>query len=577
MCLNQHAIMATVAASGAKPSHEAEQTNETADLVRKLLSLINADCSYPEWFQILCAVYDVVGDEDIAEDIADDWSMSAPESYDPRVFRKTWKTVTRYKPDDTIYTISDLIVLAKRDQPAEYDAMFPSAQEDDAIFGSDDFFDFYKGVIMQMPEDQRTYAVVKSAFEKQYFHLRHGGDTYGCYMRDSGGKLFFQPYCESLLKAQNKNVYYWSKDLQGGKPKRQLFVTEWVGDTYKRYYNRRDFLPPPMKCPKKVLNTFTGLSAALLPASGKQQVTDEDVAPFIAHMNLIAGGDSRSCAYLLNWFAQILQEPGKLSGTYVIFGGREGTGKSFAVNFIGEKLIGGQFFYKTDRAGQDVFSRFANGHVDKLLLNFEGVSQLNAHQDNLKDLVTSTETQFERKGAMSETVHAFNRVVITTNSRFPLIVEPSDRRVVAVWASDDKCNNREYFAQLTAWCDSPVNVRLVYEYLMARPIADVDFVADRPITPWFKDIKGRSLKSTQQFLLALADKHEHEEVTDILSADLMTQYLHWCGENNQRSTITATALGLDVHTAGGENIVIGKQRLRGFRLVWNTILENINP
>jgi hypothetical protein len=475
---------------------------------------------------------------------------------------------------------------ARRDRPAEYAIVFhkptigryklrTDGDDDGSVSG--DFFDIYNGVIMKLPAERRTYDIVKGAFEKQYFHLRLGGDTYGSYMRDGCGELYFQHYEETRLKSQNKNVYFWSKDSPDAKPKRKAFITAWIGDTFKRYYDRRDFIPPPLKCHGNVLNAFTGFAAADLPASGKAAgaVADGDVAPFLAHLSLLADGDARASAYLLSWFAQILQEPGKLSGTYVIFGGREGTGKSFLVSFVGEKLLGKQYFYKTDKADRDIFGRFANGRIDKLLLDFEEAKQLHEYYDNLKDLVTSTQAQYERKGAMSETVRVFNRVVMTTNNRFPVTVDSNDRRVVALWAADDKCNDRAHFKQLAAWCDDPVNVRLVYEYLMARDISEVDFIADRPVTAWCNDMKTRSLKISHQFLLALADEHGAAEATEISSADLMTRYLRWSAETNQRTALTATALGVDVRTAGGEHILIGAKRVRGFRLNWETIRANV--
>lgn len=549
---------------------------DDVETARKLLTLVNADCAYDKWLQVLCVLRDVIADEDLAEDLADNWSRTAPARYDSLAFRRTWRSVKR----TGAYSLGTLVMRAREENPDGYAELFPQRRNSESAPEKPiNFFAHFQTAIMTLPENKRTYAVVKRAFEQQYFKLREGGDTYGFHKWDLSGECSFVLYDEGKLKKMNREVYYWAEGKKENVLERHSFMDTWLGDTFKRYYDYRDFVPPPLSCPDNVLNTFTGFAAEALPASGKECVTDEDVAPFIGHLNVLTDGDERATAYLLSWFAQILQQPGKLAGTYVIFGGSEGAGKSFITRFVGEKLIGDRYFYTTDNAERDIFGRFSNGRIDKLLLNFEEAKQLHKYYDNLKDIVTSTRTPFEQKGVMSETRRVYNRVVMTTNNRFPITVDQTDRRVVAVWASRDKCNDREYFKGLGAWCEDPVNVRLVYEYLMARNIADVDFVKDRPTTVWCNDMKMRSLKVSHQFLLWLREEMDGEEVTVLTSTALMTQYKRWSAETNQKAELTGTALGIDIKTVGGEHIKVpggtsGKSD-RGYRLSWAVIRENI--
>lgn len=547
-----------------------------ADKVRKLLSCISADCDYPRWFSVSCVLHDEL-DDDTGYEIFDAWSATAPARYNKRVVCTQWDG----GKVEGKYTLGTLVKYARDENPERYAELFPKGQhtEDEADDLPFNFFAHYTSVIMALPEAKRTYDVVKRAFERQYFHMRMGGDTYGCHRWDVGGERSVMTYDKTKLKAQNENVFYWAPDKKDGEYEKKVFVGAWMSDTFKKYYERIDFVPPPMVCPPNVLNAFTGFVADTLPPSGKDIVTEEDIAPFIAHLGVLTDDNPYATKYLLSWLAQLFQQPGKLAGTYVIFGGSEGAGKSFITRFVGEKLMGDRYFYTTDNAERDVFGRFSNGRIDKLLLNFEEAKQLHKYYDNLKDLVTSTRAPFEQKGVMSETRRVYNRVVMTTNNRFPITVEPTDRRVVAVWASKDKCNDREYFSALSAWCEDPVNVRLVYEFLMSRDISQIDFVKDRPVTSWCNDMKARSLRVSYQFLLALREECHDEAVTDIGSSELMMKYLRWASENNQPTTLTATALTVDVKTAGAESIKVAAGRsavaVRGVRLNWEFILANI--
>lgn len=546
-----------------------------ADTVRKLLSCINAGCAYDEWFEVCCVLRNVM-DDDAGYVMFDKWSETGA-NYDVRETGRQWAKCEKKGS----YSLGTLHWRARAESPEKYAELFPRGSKEDVADDTApfDFFAHYTSVIMKLPEEKRTYDVVKRAFERQYFHMRMGGDTYGCHRWDVGGERSVMTYDKTKLKAQNENVFYWAPDKKDGDFEKKVFVGAWMSDTFKKYYERIDFVPPPMVCPPTVLNAFTGFVADALTPSGKDVVTEEDIAPFIGHLNILTDGNPFATEYLLSWLAQMFQQPGKLSGTYVIFGGSEGAGKSFITQFIGEKLLGERYFYKTDNAERDVFGRFSNGRVDKLLLNFEEAKQLHKFYDNLKDLVTSTRTPFEQKGVMSETRRVYNRVVMTTNNRFPITVEPTDRRVVAVWASRDRCNDREYFNALNAWCEDPVNVRLVYEFLMGRDISHVDFAKDRPETPWCRDMKTRSLRVSYQFLLALRDERDKEAVTEISSAELMLKYKAWAAENNQPAAITSNALGVDVKGVGGEAVKIAKghqgARDRGFRLNWETIVANI--
>lgn len=73
----------------------AEKTHipPTTENVHSALSFITADIDATDWFKILCAIYNALGQD--GRDIADQWSQTAPDRYDAASFRDTWKSASK--------------------------------------------------------------------------------------------------------------------------------------------------------------------------------------------------------------------------------------------------------------------------------------------------------------------------------------------------------------------------------------------------------------------------------------------------------------------------------------------------
>lgn len=80
--------------------------------VQAALALVSADCTYPEWIEILFALHSTGWNS--AETLARGWSMSAPHRYDATVFDSVWQHA---KPFGGI-TIGTLYHRAKQATPA---------------------------------------------------------------------------------------------------------------------------------------------------------------------------------------------------------------------------------------------------------------------------------------------------------------------------------------------------------------------------------------------------------------------------------------------------------------------------
>lgn len=120
--------------------------------VQAALALVSADCTYPEWIEILFALHSTGWNS--AETLARGWSMSAPHRYDATVFDSVWQHA---KPHGGI-TIATLYHRSKQASLAAlpYPATTPSA----AIRGPSHAVTAYshgKMTIPTVPPPPRTY------------------------------------------------------------------------------------------------------------------------------------------------------------------------------------------------------------------------------------------------------------------------------------------------------------------------------------------------------------------------------------------------------------------------------------
>lgn len=63
----------------------------SADTIREILSFISANCDRPYWVRILAGIKDELGDA--GEDIAREWSQSAPDRFNEADFKSTWRSL----------------------------------------------------------------------------------------------------------------------------------------------------------------------------------------------------------------------------------------------------------------------------------------------------------------------------------------------------------------------------------------------------------------------------------------------------------------------------------------------------
>jgi len=147
-------------------------------------------------------------------------------------------------------------------------------------------------------------------------------------------------------------------------------------------------------------------------------------------LQVIAGGDERKSEFILNWCADILQNPCRKPGVAVVLRGDEGTGKS-VLGAILRRLLGPRnVLVNADK--DRLFGRFNAALGSKILIQaeetfFAGDSRT---ADALKHLITGQTLEIEQKFGRSFEIESFHRLLMTSNHAQVVQASSEARRFV---------------------------------------------------------------------------------------------------------------------------------------------------
>lgn len=338
----------------------------------------------------------------------------------------------------------------------------------------------------------RDYDIVKQVFEKTHFKVMRPLlyveelDNGECYMRD-----------EAEIKKTYRNLKCMS-NLKCAK-----FINTWIDDANIKTYNTIDFLPPPLKCPANTYNMWRGFAAERLGVD-----SSGNVEPILKHIKVLVKHDEKGFDYFIKWLAQLVQQPGHVNRIAVVLKSKQGSGKNRFLDFM-HYILGKDLYFETANPVQDLWSRFAVGRKNRVLINIDEASGKDTYPfaDQLKNMITSPNFNYEQKGVSPITLINLNRIIFTTNNACPIKIEEGDRRFVVFECSDELKGNTQYFNEFSQYIDDPANQRAFYEYLMKVDISKIDWINDRPITDLYKDIQEANTPIHVKFFKYLVENN----------------------------------------------------------------------
>jgi len=270
-------------------------------------------------------------------------------------------------------------------------------------------------------ENEQCFERWRDAFELYFFKLTHDAQ-FGLEL-DEGGHILY-------TKQKFMDAYsHWG-------PKH---VKQWCNGADKRRYDRVDYLPPPLKCPETVFNSwspfwFEAHDPVMYTVDGSGSPTDVEI--FERFIRILAGGpDAESLGLLRGFLGHIITEPGKLPHKLpIIYSGVQGIGKTTFFEHVMPAVLGSGACC-TEQL-KTLFNTFSTQRAETLLCFVDEVTQMSTlrHRDSISSHVTADKVRQEAKFVTPYYVKNTSRMVIATNDNQVMSISRGDRRYIVFQA-----------------------------------------------------------------------------------------------------------------------------------------------
>jgi len=199
------------------------------------------------------------------------------------------------------------------------------------------------------------------------------------------------------------------------------------------------------------------------PAEGNWSMFDNHVK------NVLCDGNQELYDFVLDWVADIIQDPMTPKGTAIVMHGKEGTGKGTFCDIVGHVM--GKQHYKHVTNDRHLTGNFNYHLMDGLLVFADEVVYGGSRSTAgiLKSMVTEKMLVCERKGVDSFMYENRARLVVASNEDWFIPAGPESRRWLVLEVSDKYANKRSYFDALYAQMEEGGYEAMMFD-LQARKI-----------------------------------------------------------------------------------------------------------
>jgi hypothetical protein len=320
-----------------------------------------------------------------------------------------------------------------------------------------------------------------------------------------------------------------------------------VGDVVRRYSNELN--DPDCNDHDEFFNHWSGFRSAPV-----EQFNIDKIQPMLDFIyEVIAGGNTESYEYVLDWLACCLKYPGKPVGIFLFLVSQaKGTGKNTFCEFVANWLFGQHTSANT--SGLDkILGRFNGWLLGKKLCVVNELSSLSENMrsdfNKFKDMATNEELQYEDKFKKPFTSKNFLGYILNSNHEDAVYIENGCRRWACLRVSPVHSQDKKYFAKLRKQCFNLECANHFHTFLLNR---NVDYPLPPIETELRKEIINLSMSASEKFVvdylsrrrdeIEKVDENELTPVAEIKASELFEEFCRWCDENNERKT-TSTKFG----------------------------------
>lgn len=267
--------------------------------------------------------------------------------------------------------------------------------------------------------------------------------------------------------------------------------------------------------------------------------------------DVICNNDDKLYEWVMDWMADLVQDPANPKGCAIVMNGIEGCGKGTFAQFIGD-LFGTSFKHITDE--EHLVGRF-NGHMADCLVAFADEVTYGGNRKvagKLKALVSERYITAERKGIDAVQYHNCAHLLVASNEDWFIPAGPQSRRWLVLEVSGDRANDREYFNSIHHQMEKEGGMGAMLHELLGRKItSDLKKAPEtralfeqRAQYTEMDSINGWWAHQLATGVLVVSNLDAEIDNTSwpaaISKADALNAYTEWCKEHRRRTVAANT-------------------------------------
>ena len=426
--------------------------------------------------------------------------------------------------------------------------IFNNITKDDGIVW--DIKDHDISIVIDEEELQNPYLYknVKKEFEKEHFIITNPF-MYCREYYDQYGKKVLQTFKHTQRRSFEDLTAKF--DVEGCGGNKYHILCEWLKDDEKRSYEKIDFLPPPLKCGKNTYNMYECLEYETW--KDIEYNEDTNIDNILNHIRLLAGDDKTDECYnyLLHYLSHLIQKPGELPRTSLVFFSDQGFGKNMFWENFGNNILGQQYIKITQDLKNDITGRFADNTRKFITIMGEAqAEQAFKNNDKIKALITDDTINLEQKGKDTiYNVYNTSRLIFFGNTKTQIKIEISDRRFQPIRISCPK-PSAEYFNILHRDMNDKSILLKFIDYLKTYDLSKFNFERERIKTSYFEELRQVNIPILARFLQDKFDSFD-EDTIKITGTNFYKEFKHYLSRYHREIDYTLTKFGRDIKEYNG--------------------------
>ena len=404
----------------------------------------------------------------------------------------------------------------------------------------------------------KDYDYVKEKFEINNFLIEcpinfihkykncKGKDAYMIYNKGDFNTLHGALKYEEIFAKKDKEGNILSKEII-----KKDFYDKWLKDEDRKTYKSIDFIPTENTetISPRIFNTFQSFSNT---TNDKELYLkyENEVKLFLNHLKLLVNNEKESYKYLVNYIADIIQNPNTNPNICLLFKSKKGLGKDLMINYI-ERILGYDYVYRTSKL-DEIFGNFNPALKDRLIIQLNEVEGKEgfSNKEKIKDHITAERLNINEKNIKQYTINNYIRWFIFSNNKNPIEITGDTRRFVVFKGANliDPKLRKKYYDPLWDNLKDENVIKALYYYLKYEINLDnVSLRNDRPITNEYKTMQSNSINPIHLCLHKLLNDNYyknnimHYELKNgyilIKTTELHSYYKSWAEKSNFVSTL----------------------------------------